>query len=385
MKAAFLTAIRQIEIREVPPPAIVRPDDVLLRVATVGVCGSDMHYYRNGRIGSQVIEFPWIVGHECAGTVARVGPEVGNLRVGDRVAVDPLIACGRCDQCLGGRENTCRKQKFLGSPGQTPGAMSEFLVMPERCCFPIPGNVTFQQATLVEPFAIGLYAQRLAGPACSARRPSLAAASEGVGQGWAPPTEKGDIQLFPNGRKSRMSPFSVAILGAGPIGLSVLAALKSAGQGEVYVTDIRDYRLELARKFGATWTGDPHRPDVKSALAALAVPGFDCVFECAGEQETLDQAVEILAPGGKLMIAGIPEGDRVCFSPDLMRRKELGFQNVRRQNGCTRDAIDMVAAGKVRLDAMVTHTFSLAQTAEAFELVADYRDGVVKAMIEVSR
>jgi len=365
MKAAFLTAVRKIEIREVPPPAIARPDDVLLRVATVGVCGSDMHYYRNGRIGRQVIEFPWVVGHECAGTVAEVGPEVRNLRVGDRVAVDPLIACGRCDQCLGGREHTCRKQKFLGSPGQTPGAMSEFLVMPQRCCFPIPANVTFQQATLVEPFAIGLYAQRLAG--CAAG------------------PEKGDIQLFPNGGKSRMSPFSVAILGAGPIGLSVLAALKAAGQGEVHVTDVREYRLELARKFGATWTGDPHRPDVKSALTSMAVPGFDYVFECAGEQETLDQAVELLAPGGKLMIAGIPEGDRGCFSPDLMRRKELGFQNVRRQNGCTRDAIEMVAAGKVRIDAMVTHQFALAQAAEAFELVADYRDGVVKAMIEVSR
>ena len=132
--------------------------------------------------------------------------------------------------------------------------------------------------------------------------------------------------------------------------------MKAAGQGEAHVTDLREYRLELAWKFGATWTGDPHKPDVKSALAAMATPGFDCVFECAGEQETLDQAVEILAPGGTLMIAGIPEGDRVCFSPNLMRRKELAFQNVRRQNGCTRDAIDMVAAGKVRLDAMVTHS-----------------------------
>jgi L-iditol 2-dehydrogenase len=281
--------------------------------------------------------------------------------VGDRVAVDPLIACGRCDQCLGGRENTCRTQKFLGSPGQTPGAMSEFLVMPERCCFPIPANVTFQQATLVEPFAIGLYAQRLAGI-----------------------SRTGVSPVGAEGQARRLS-HKIAILGAGPIGLSVLAALKAAGQGEVHVTDIREYRLELARKFGATWTGDPRQPEAKSALAALAMPGFDLVFECAGEQETLDQAVELLAPSGKLMIAGIPEGDRVCFSPDLMRRKELGFQNVRRQNGCTRDAIDMVSAGKVRLDAMVTHTFSLAQAAEAFELVADYRDGVIKAMIEVSR
>ena len=360
MKAAFLTSIRKIEIHEVPPPAIVRPDDVLLRVATVGVCGSDMHYYRNGRIGSQVIEFPWVVGHECAGTVERVGLEVKDLHVGDRVAVDPLIACGRCDQCLGDRENTCRKQKFLGSPGQTPGALSEFLVMPERCCLTIPANVTFEQATLVEPFAIGLYAQRLSG-------------------------NRG-LRSISSARSVSVPDYpSVAILGAGPIGLSVLVALKAAGQGEVHVTDIREYRLELARKFGATWTGDPHKPDVKSALAGMAVPGFDVLFECAGEQETLDQAVELLAPGGKLMIAGIPEGDRVCFSPDLMRRKELGFQNVRRQNGCTRDAIDMVAAGKVRLDAMVTHEFSLAQTAEAFELVADYRDGVLKAMIQVSR
>jgi L-iditol 2-dehydrogenase len=184
MKAAFLTDIRKIEIRDVPPPVIEQPEQVLLRVATVGVCGSDMHYYRSGRIGSQVVQFPWVVGHECAGTVAAVGAGVKDLRVGDRVAVDPLIACFRCDQCLRGRENTCRNQKFLGCPGQTPGALSELLVMPARNCFPIPAHMTFSQATLVEPFAIGLHARNLWGGA-----------------------EKGDIQLFPNGGKSRKSPF----------------------------------------------------------------------------------------------------------------------------------------------------------------------------------
>ena len=177
------------------------------RVATVGVCGSDMHYYRHGRIGSQVVQFPWIVGHECSGTVEQVGTGVKTLRVGDRVAVDPLIACGRCDQCLLGRENTCRNQKFLGCPGQTPGAMAEQLVMPERNCFPIPPHMTFEQATLVEPFAIGLYASKLA-----QRRLAPISPFE-IGACPVSADTIGDTRLFANDAKSRMSPGApVAIL-----------------------------------------------------------------------------------------------------------------------------------------------------------------------------
>ena len=346
MRAVFLTGIRQLEVRDAPRPEIGKGDDVLLKVDTIGVCGSDMHYYKSGRIGSQIVEYPWRVGHEFAGVVVAAGPEAGELAEGARVAVDPLINCGACDQCLSGRINTCRDQRFLGCPGQAPGSLCDYIVMPAGCCYPIPDAMTMEQAVLIEPFAIALWAQRLAGA-----------------PGW---------------RK-------IGILGSGPIGLCVLIALKAAGPCQVYQTDLLDNRLELARRFGADWTANAAREDVVARITEAEPGGLDLLYECAGEQETLDQAVELLAPGGTLLLVGIPEGDRVSFDMNHMRRKEVRLQNVRRQNDCEADAIDMVGAGLVALDPLVTHRFALEQVREAYDMVADYRDGVVKAMIHVSR
>ena len=346
MRAAFLTGIRQLEIREVPEPGLAGRRDVLLRVGAVGVCGSDLHYYTAGRIGSQAVAYPERVGHECAGTVMAVGDAVIALEPGQRVAVDPLITCGLCDQCRAGRRHTCRNQSFLGSPGQAPGALAEVLVIPADCCYSIPHSMNMAEAAMVEPFSIGLYAQRLAGVASGAK---------------------------------------LAILGAGPIGLSVLLACRTIGECRAYVTDPVDERLEAARRCGAAWAGNPRATDVIAAINKLEPSGVDFVFECAGQQETLDQATEILRPGGMLLIVGIPEFDRVSFPIHTLRRKELSIHNVRRQAGCTSAAIDLIASGAVRVDPLVTHHFPLAKAREAFDLVADYRDGVVKAMIHVDQ
>ena len=344
MKAAFLTGLRQMEIRETDAPSIGRDDEVLLRVEVVGVCGSDVHTYKTGQIGGQAVKYPWTVGHECAATVAETGSAVANLPLGQRVVVDPLLVCGECDQCLSGRRHTCRNQRFLASPGQAPGALAEYLVMPAECCFPIPDAMSFDQAVMVEPFSIGLYAQRMA-------------------------------NMPPGG--------SATILGCGPIGLSVLLALKAAGATRTYCTDLLGERLALAEWLGADWTGDPDAQDVVAEITALAPEGVDRVFECAGEQETVDQAVALLKPGGMLVMIGIPEVDRISLPIHIMRRREITFQNVRRQNECIGPAIEMIAAGAVDVDPLMTHHFDLAHSRDAFELVADYRDGVVKAMVNV--
>jgi len=345
MKAVFLTGIRRVELRDVPEPGIRRDDDVLLRVDTVGVCGSDMHYYRNGRIGRQVVKFPWIIGHECAGTVLEVGPTVVNVSPGDRVAVDPLVTCGECDQCRIGRPHTCRNQLFMGVPGQLAGSLVERVVMPASCCYRVPETMTVDQAVLIEPFAIGLYASR---------------------------------------RPGRLDGMNVAVLGSGPIGLCVLASLKAAGASAVYVTDLLDNRLELAGRFGAEWFGNAGREDVVAAIYEQCPLGMDVVFECVGKQETLDQAGELLRPGGTLVIVGIPVEDRVSFDMNHFRRKELTVLNVRRQNHCIRDAIEMVAERKVDLDALITHHLALEEAGRAFDLAADYKDGAVKVMIRVA-
>jgi len=345
MKAAFLTGIRQLEVREAPRPGIRRDDDVLLRIATVGVCGSDMHYYRAGRIGAQVVEYPWIIGHECAGTVVEVGPKVKHLNSGDRVAVDPLDWCGRCDQCLGGRRHTCRNQAFLGCPGQVAGALAEYLIWPGKSCLKIPPSMSMVQATLLEPLSIGLYAGRLGG--------SL------------------------QGKQ-------VAILGSGPIGLCTLLAVKAHWSCRVHATDLLDERLEVARSFGADWTGNASRLSIARELARLVPDQMDVVFECAGRQETLDEGVELLKPGGVLVMAGIPQDDRISLDMNHLRRKELVLQNVRRQNECVEPAMEMVASGRIDVLPLATHHFPMDRAKDAFDLVDGYRDSVVKAVVHVS-
>lgn len=345
MKAIALTGIRQLETIQVDEPKIESPDQVLLHVDTIGVCGSDLHYYRTGRIGDQVVDFPFILGHECSATVLETGSDVETLEPGDRVALDPLIWCNQCDQCLSGRVHTCRNQAFLGCPGQHAGCLGELLVMPAASCFRIPESLTDNQAALVEPFSIGLYAQRLA--------------------------------------EKDLTDKAVAILGSGPIGLSVMLACKAAGCRAVYMTDIRDYRVEHARKMNADFAANPQTTDIVAGILDKEPDGVDYSFECAGEQETVDQAVRITRPGGKILLVGIPEFDRISFEVSAVRRAEITLQPVRRQNECVQDAIDLVAAGKVDLDAMVTHEMDLDQTEQAYRILDDYSDGVIKAMVHV--
>jgi len=344
MKAAVLTGIRQMELQDVPDPKIEKDTDVLLKIEKVGVCGSDVHYYETGRIGSQVVQFPFIVGHECAATVAAVGRGVTSVKVGDPVVVEPAVSCHDCPQCNQGRENTCFNLRFLGTPGQGDGCLCEYVVMPEECCLPTGGKITIEQGVLCEPLAIAVYA---------VKRSQAAAGAD------------------------------VAMLGAGPIGLSCLVSAKAEGVGACYMTEKIPERVETARRGGATWVGNPLEEDIVAAILEQKPLGMDVVYECAGQQETIDQAIELLKPGGRLMLIGIPREDRISLSIDKIRRKEVTIVNVRRQNKCTQAAIDLLASGKADVDFMVTHRFGMEQTRDAFELVAEYQDGVVKAMVQM--
>jgi L-iditol 2-dehydrogenase len=158
MKALKLTGIRQMLMMDVPDPKIATDTDVLIKMKVIGVCGSDVHYYETGQIGSQVVEFPFSVGHEGAGVVEAVGSAVTSVAPGDRIAIEPAMSCGTCDQCLSKRPHTCRKLRFLGCPKQAEGCLSEYIVMPEQCCFKISDKTTFDEAAISEPLAIGVYA-----------------------------------------------------------------------------------------------------------------------------------------------------------------------------------------------------------------------------------
>ncbi len=345
MKTAFITGKQKIEVGEEPMPELGVATDVLLKVEIVGVCGSDIHYYKEGRIGKQIIKYPATIGHECAGTIVEVGAEVKNVALGQKVAVDPAITCGECDQCLAGRSHTCRNLKFMGNPGETHGVLCEYIVLPAKNCYPIPDSMTLDQAAFVEPLSIGYYAASLAGS---------------------------------------VSGKTIVVLGSGPIGLSTLMSLRINNPAKIFVTDLFENRLKAARQCGADWTGIPTRQDVVSEILQQQPLGIDYVFECAGEHKTLDQAIAMLKPGGTLIIIGIPRGDRVNLSIDKMRRKELRLINVRRQNDCVDPAIDLIAHQKININPLITHHFSFDEIKKAFQLFAGYKDGVIKAVIHLS-
>lgn len=337
-----LTGLNRLEMKEIPDLVITSDDDVIIRMGAVGVCGSDIHYYTEGNIGNQVVKYPFRVGHEGSGTVAEVGRNVKSVKPGDRVAIDPAISCWKCDQCLGGRPHTCRNLAFLGCPGQAEGCLSEYINMPEECLHPVSENISLGVAALSEPLSIGLYASEISIP---------------------------------------MKGVKAGILGAGPIGISVLLPLLTMGAGKIYMTDRINDRVKKAIQFGATWGGNPDEEDVVSEILRNEPEMLDVVFECCGDQEAMDQAVELLKPGGKLMVIGIPPFDRWSFPVDVLRHKEITIQNVRRQVNRVGKTLEMISEGKLKPETMITHRFSFRDTKEAFDLVSSYGDGVLKAMI----
>ncbi|MCU0457312.1 MAG: alcohol dehydrogenase catalytic domain-containing protein, partial [Bacteroidales bacterium] len=318
MKAMMLTGIRKMEMKEVPDPVISNSGDVRIRMSVVGICGSDIHYYTQGNIGSQKVTFPFTLGHEGAGVVVETGTAVTRVRPGDVVAIEPAMPCGKCDQCVSGRSHTCRKLKFLGCPNQAEGCLSEYIVMPEHCCFPLTGNLIPDHGSISEPLAIGVYSVK----------------------------KGGDIKGL-----------RIGILGYGPIGMSVMLAAKAEAAGPVYVTDKIDERLAVAAKERAAYTGNPLKENIVQSIKKQEPLGLDVVFECCGQQEAIDQAVDLMKPGGKIMVVGIPEFDRWSLNVENTRRHEIMIQFIRRQVDCTGEAIELMKNGKIDTSNMITHRF----------------------------
>lgn len=339
----MLTGIRQMGMKEIPEPLVIKPDDVKIRMSVVGICGSDIHYYTQGKIGSQEVEYPFTVGHEGAGVVVETGSEVKRVKPGDKIAIEPAMPCWECDQCLAGRHHTCRKLRFLGCPGQAEGCLMEYIVMPEESCFPLKGNLNPDHGSISEPLAIGVYAVKKAG----------------------------DVRNM-----------DIGILGFGPIGMSVMLAAKAGKAANIYITDKIDERLLIASREGAALTVNPSKEDAAEKIIDQTKLGLDIVFECCGQQEAFDQAVDILKPGGKLLVVGIPEFDEWSMSVEKTRRKEISIQFIRRQVDCVDSALEMMGKNIINIDRMVTHRFPFSKTKEGFDLVAGYKDGVMKAMID---
>jgi len=341
MKALVLHGIRDLRVQDLPEPQ-AGPGQVKVAVRAVGICGSDVHYYKQGRIGNQVVEKPQIAGHEGAGEVVELGPGVEGLEAGQRVAIEPSRYCGECEWCRADKPNVCPVVEFRSTPPYD-GLMCEWVVLDPQQCIPIPNAMTFEEAALLEPLQVAVHAANRIG------------------------VRAGE---------------TVTVVGAGTIGLGCMAMARVAGAGQIIVTDRLDYRLALAKQRGADEVVNVAADDpVEAVMRLTGGRGTDVVFECTNRAAGAPQAYDAASICGRVALVGIPEEDQIVLDAHEYRRKELTVQYVRRSRHAADRAIALVTSGELDVAGWVTHRVGLEDAPKAFEMVADYADGVLKAVV----
>jgi len=342
MKAAVLHGIHDMRVEDVPVPQVTPERDVLVRIRSVGVCGSDVHFFERGIIGKYPLKEPTIMGHEAAGEVVEVLDEARGLRPGDRVTIEPGYTCRRCEFCRSGRYNMCREVVFLAAP-PVHGAFAEYLAWPSDFLFRLPDALSLDEGAMLEPLAVGLWAAKRGG------------------------VRPGD---------------TVAVLGAGPIGLLTMQSAIAAGATRAIVSDLEAGRLELAAKLGATDTTNASETDAEAAIMDLTGGrGVDVAFECAGAVPTLQMALRVARNGGTVQIVGMPAEQHPQIPLYEIINRELDLRGLFRYANCYPPAIALVESGRIDVASLVTHHFALDETPGAMTFVHERRDGVVKAVI----
>lgn len=347
MLAARLHGPRDLRVEKAPHPGKPGPGEALIRITAAGVCGSDLHGFQDGRIGTTQLPRGQIIGHEFTGVVEAAGAQALDgtfkpLKPGLRVAVDPAQFCGHCEMCERGAPNLCQHLEFCGLP-PLPGCMAEYIRVPARTCFPISKKVSDVTAVMLEPFGIALHTVDLA--------------------------------------RVRVGS-SVAIIGAGPVGLCIYHAVRLAGAARVFVSEKLPWRLKLAAQLGAIPV-DASKDPAKAVLAATDGRGVDVAIEAAWSDQSVQDAAEMVRLGGALTVVGISVNDRLALKHSTVRRKGLTIQLVRRMKLTYPRAIALAECGALDLESLVSHHFPLARAAEAFAMNAEYKDKVNKVIIEV--
>lgn len=320
------------------------PGEVQARVRAVGICGSDRHYFLEGRIGDTPCVYPMILGHEPAGEIVRTGPGVTGWSPGDRVALEPAIYCYHCEFCLTGHHNVCANIRFLSTPGD-PGFFREVVNLPAGNVLALPSNLGWAEATLFEPLAIILHSMQFV-----ALRPGETA----------------------------------AVFGAGPIGLLTIAVLRLAGAGRILAVEPVAGRRELARRMGADAVLDPAQADpVGEILRETGQRGVDAAVDCAAQGGSVNQAIHVARRAGRVVITGIPSEVAVPIELHAARRKELALYNVHRSNHDSATALRLLSEQPGRFALIVTHLRPLEEIQGAFEMLERYEGGPGKVVIEL--
>jgi len=331
MKVIRLHARADLRLHEEPDP-IPGAGEKMLQVKAVGICGSDLHWFAEGGIGDAQLEHPLVLGHEFAGITES----------GQRVAVDPAIPCGKCEQCQQGNPNLCPQVVFAGH-GAQDGALREWMAWDERNLFPIPDTFAYIDGAMLEPLGIAMHAV------------DLAHLEEGM---------------------------TVGVFGCGAIGLLIVQLARLSRAANIIATDKLVHRTEAAGSLGATKAILAEGgAEIQEVMAATGGRGVDIAFEVAGEQEAVEISFASVLPGGKVILAGIPANDCTSFPASVARRKGLTIKMVRRMKHTYPRAIELVSRGLVNVHSLVTHRFPLVKAAEAFA-AAQRREGI-KVIIEM--
>lgn len=339
-RAAVLTALKTFEFRDVPMPS-ASDDGIVMKMEAVGVCGSDVHYYANGRIGDFVVDFPFILGHECAGIVVEKGKNVQHLNIGDRVALEPGVPCGTCEMCRTGHYNLCPDVHFLATPPYD-GCLMEYMAFPAAYAYKLPDNISSVEGALLEPLAIGINAAKTGG------------------------VSLGD---------------TVLIFGAGCIGLVTLLAAKAFGAKEVIVSDVVQLRLEKARELGAVPINSKEQDLQRFIMERTNNRGVDVVLDCAGFSQTVASAVRAVRPDGNVIVIGMgtDEWNGIPFGP--ITSKELHISSIFRYKNLYPTAIAAVESGRIDLSGIVSKKFRFEKTPEAYESAYLHATETVKNVI----
>ena len=322
MKASFLNKNKNIYVEEIDIPTL-DADQVLIRVESVGICGSDVHYYKHGAIGPYVVEKPLILGHELSGVITAVGKDIANTRIGARVAVEPQRACKVCKQCKAGRYNLCPEIEFYATP-PINGAFCEFVKIQSSFAYDIPDNISFDAAALIEPMSVCIWAAQKAG------------------------IESGS---------------TVLIAGAGPIGVIMAQVAKAFGAKDVVVTDVIDKRLDFVKGYGATRT-------INSTTESAGNEKFDVFIDACGVPSAVYAGIKSTGPAGRVLLVGLGSDD-MNLPVSYIQNNEIIVTGVFRYANTWPIAIDLVASGKVNLDAIVTHHFGLTDVEDGLRATAN--------------
>lgn len=344
-KGAYMRGTDKMILKEIPVPE-TKEKEVLVQIEYVGICGSDVHYFHTGCCGSYKVDLSqdFMLGHECAGTVVKVGEGVKDLKVGDRVALEPGITCGKCEFCKSGHYNLCPDVVFLATP-PVQGCYEQFIAFPEDMCFKLPDNVSTLEGCLIEPLSVGFHAANQG--------------EVGVGD-------------------------TVMILGSGCIGLVTMLACKAHGAGQIIVADLVDARLEKAKELGATAVINSKNTDVFKEVERLTNGrGADVVFETAGSPVTIAQTPFLVRRGGTITLVGLASQEEITYNFAQIMDKEATIKSVFRYRNIYPKAIAAVSSGAIDVKKIVTHEFDLDHIQEAFDEAVNNKTDLVKAVIKV--